>query len=127
VKGEPMKTIISAFLAVSILASLAFAGGDLARTSGNFANQVPIQFFAPDGTATQSLSVASKTVDLTGYIMYAIWSASGTCYDRLMPTSAKGSYIATPIPNTTWHIRAKNGATPFLNVSGCVGGYLKLQ
>jgi hypothetical protein len=121
-----MKIILALTMAIAF-AGMALAGGDLQRTSGNFANQVPVQFFAPDGTATTALSVASVTVDLSNYILYGVYSASGTCLKRLMPTSAKGAYVASPVPNTLWHIRAKNAATPFLNLSGCVGGFLQKQ
>lgn len=87
----------------------------------------PVQTIAPDGTQTGTLAVTSSTVDMSNYVLYSIYSASGTCFFRLMPTSAKSTYVAAPIPNTTWVTFAKNPTTPFLNLSGCVNGRLLKQ
>jgi hypothetical protein len=88
-----------------------------------------IQMFAPNGTTTTTLTVASKTVDLTNYIMFSVESGSGTtCNVRLMPTSAKGAYAQTVLRVAgTRFDRAKNSATPFVNFSGCTGGSYSLQ
>lgn len=121
--------LIACFLTVATALTAIGATGDLTRTPGTFANQVAVQIFGPNGAATDTLSVNPSTIDLTNYILYSIWSASGTCKARLMPlsTSTKASYTQVTIPNTTWHIRAKNYNTPFLNMSGCVGGFVEKQ
>ena len=127
-----MKSIFLTIMAL-LIAVPAFATGALMQEpytiSASPTYPGTLQMFSPDGSKTQTLSVASSTVNLTNYIMYAIYSASGTCNKRLMPlsTSTKASYTAVPVPNTSWHIRGKNTATPFLNMSGCVGGFVQLQ
>lgn len=124
-----MKCFIVGLFAILAIAAAAFAGGDLARTDGRFVNQAAIQTFAPDGTTTTTLTVASTTVDLSNYIMYGVESGSGTtCNIRLMPTSAKGAYKQTVLRTAGTHfLRAKNAATPFLNMSGCTAGSYTLQ
>ena len=127
-----MKSIFLAIMAL-LIAVPVFASGALMQqvypALSTPSTPGTVQMFSPDGSQTQTLSVASKTVDMTHYVMYGVYSASGTCYQRLMPlsTSTKASYTPVPIPNTLWHIRGKNTATPFLNMSGCVGGYVQLQ
>lgn len=117
--------------AVLMLSVTAFAT-DLARVPFPILSgpnsPAAIQFLAPDGTLTKLTTVASQYVDLRGYIIYTIWSASGTCFERATPANnTKGAFISTPVPNTAWHTRAVNANTPFLNVTGCVGGYIKIQ
>lgn len=131
-----MKTI--AFVIIGIL-MLAVTAAFSAGTNGLATVPYPIvstpsfpgtiQMFAPNGTTTTALTVVSTTVDLRNYIMYGIESGSGTtCYVRLMPTSSKGSYVQTLLRTAgTHHIRAKNTATPFLNISGCTAGSYTLQ
>ncbi len=123
-----MKTIVISFLLVIAIATVASA--DMARVPYPLLNSgAIIQFFAPDNTLTQTTAVTSKGISLTGKVLYSIWSASGTCFERLMPlsTSIKASYTATPVPNTAWHTRAVNPVAPYLNISGCVGGYVKIH
>jgi hypothetical protein len=88
-----------------------------------------IQMFAPNGTTTTTLTVASTTVNLANYIMFSVESGSGTtCNIRLMPTLAKGAYAQTVLRVAgTRFDRAKNSATPFLNMSGCTAGSYSLQ
>lgn len=123
-----MKKLVLAACLVLSMALTAGASGDLTRTPGNFANQVAVQIFGP-GSTVDTLSVNKSTVDLSNYIMYGIYSASGTCFARLMPlsTSTQASYTQVPIPNTTWHVRAINPSARFLNMSGCVGGFVQKQ
>jgi hypothetical protein len=87
----------------------------------------PVQTFAPNGTKVVSLSVNSSTTDMSYYVLFSAYSASGTCFIRLMATTAKGTNTQVPLPNTTWITLAKNPATPFVNMSGCVGGFLQRQ
>ena len=122
-----MKKIVFALLAVVLAVSSAYASNDLQWNNGAYANRVAVQQFAPTDVST--LSAVKSTINLGNYIMYAIYSASGTCFMRLMPlsTSTQASYTQVPIPNTTWRVLAKNAATPFLNMSGCVGGFVQKQ
>ena len=121
-----MKRLI--LVAVMLIAVNAFASGDLSRVSSalQFGGQ-PVQVFAPE--VTTALTVNSVTIDLSNYIMYAVNPlAVATCYMRLMPTSTKSAtYIQAQIPANGWTIRAKNYTNPFLNMSGCTGGYLQKQ
>lgn len=122
--------IVTCFLMLMAATATAFAAsGDLMRTPGSFVSATAVQTFAPDGTAVSTLSVNSTTIDLSKFLLYSIYSASGTCFQRLMPlaTSTKASYTAVPIPNTTWHMRAVNVNTKFANMSGCVGGFVQKQ
>lgn len=121
------KLIIAA--ALLLVATAAYAASDLMRTPATFANQVAVQFFAPDGANTKTLTVNSSTQSLSDYILYSVYSGSGTCFMRLMPlsTSTKASYTAVPIANTTWTTFAKNNKTPFANMSGCVSGKMLVQ
>jgi len=129
-----MKNIFSLLLMVAILvtASMAIAGPDLSWTSPNnfhSSSQAPVQIFAPNGTTTTALAVTSTTVDLTNYVMFGLESGSGTtCYMRMMPTSATGTYARTLVRIAgSQIIRAKNPATPFVNFSGCTAGSYTLQ
>jgi hypothetical protein len=114
-----MKKLI--FLALTIATTVFAAEPQL--PGGN----KPIQQFAPDGSYNRILSVASVTMDLSDNLMYACYSGSGTCYLRLMPTSAKAGMTQVLIPNAVWLTYAKNPATPFVNMSGCVAGYFQRQ
>lgn len=88
----------------------------------------PIQTFAPNGILTRLLTVNSTTIDLSLYSMFGVYTpAATTCFMRMMPTTAKGAHVAATVPVTTWTIRAKNPATPYLNVSGCTAGYVQIQ
>ena len=126
-----MKTLLCIIMVLAF-SGLAFAT-DLARVpypiiSGpNSPNA--IQEFAPDGTSTTALTVASTTVNLGDYIRYQLESGSGTtCYVRQMPTSAKGAYGRVLLRTAgTMYTRAKNLASPFVNFSGCTGGSYTLQ
>ncbi len=126
-----MKIFITIIAVLSLTVS-AFAT-DLARVPFLFLSgpnaPTAIQFFAPDGSLTQALSVASKTVNLSNNVLYGAYSGSGTCFIRLMPlsTSVKANYTQVPVPNTLWHVRAVNTKTPFANFSGCVAGYVQIQ
>jgi hypothetical protein len=131
------RIIIAAFLLLMFAAS-AFAISqivpgttsgytDLSRTPGSIFNQSPVQVFAPDGRLAYSQGVASTTYDLTKNLMYGIYSGSGTCYTRQMATSANSGATQVLMSNTTWHIRAKNNNTPFVNFSGCTAGYVQIQ
>ncbi len=120
-------------IAIAVLSMLAFAGiafaGDMARVPGPYVGAgTVIQFYAPDNTKTLNTTVVHQWVDLSKAVLYSVYSASGTCFERLAPvTGVNGAYIATPIPNTAWHVRAVNSATKFANFSGCVGGFVKIQ
>ncbi len=126
-----MKTICFIIVAL-LMAASAYATG-LATVPYPIASSPSfpgtIQTFAPNGTTTTPLTVYSTTVDLSNYIMYTVESGSGTtCYVRLMPTSAKGSYARTLLRTAgTFYTRAKNNASPFLNMSGCTAGSYTLQ
>lgn len=126
-----MKTICF-IIAALFLAASAYATG-LATVPYPIASSPSfpgtIQTFAPNGTTTTALTVASTTVDLRNYILLSLESGSGTtCYVRHMPTSAKGTYAQTLIRTAgTFYIRAKNAATPFANFSGCTAGSYTLQ
>ncbi len=131
-----MKTIVSVILMLLITASMAFAvsqvvptipQSDISRTPGNMLNQAPVQVFAPNGLGNYTQGVASTTFNLSNNLMYAVYSGSGTCMLRQMATNANGAYVAVLVPNAAWHIRAKNYATPFVNLSGCVGAYVQIQ
>jgi hypothetical protein len=126
-----MKYLLT-IIAVLALAVSAYAT-DLARVPFPILSgpnsPAAIQFFAPDGSLTKTLSVASQTISLPGYILYGAYSGSGTCFKRLMPlsTSTKALYTQVPVPNALWHVRAVNVNTPFANFSGCVGGFVQIQ
>lgn len=107
----------------ALLAFTTFAHAESTLVGGSR----PIQTFAPDGTLTATLSVNSSTADLSAYALFSVYSGSGTCFMRLMPTSAKSTYTSVPIPNTTWVTFAKNPVTPFVNMSGCVAGRMLKQ
>jgi hypothetical protein len=87
--------------------------------------QQPIQFFAPQ--LAYAGTVASTTYDLSKNLLYSVYSASGTCYIRTQATSTTAGQTQALLPNTVIHIRAKNYATPFVNLSGCVGSYVQVQ
>lgn len=111
-------------LVVSVLlmfTGFAYAAGQL--MGGN----QPIQTFAPDGKLTVDLTVNKSTRNLTGKVLYSIYTPSATtCIFRVMSTTTRaGSKIAIPVTtHSTW---AMNPSTPFLNLSGCTGGTLQLQ
>ena len=108
-----------------LTSSVCFAGQDLTRTSGSLFNQAAVQFFAPIEAA--ALTVVSTTVDMTNYLLYKVTAgASGTCYMRVSPTSAKtGTQVL--IPASTSHIFAKSVDAKFVNYSGCAAGFLQKQ
>jgi hypothetical protein len=87
----------------------------------------PIQTFAPDGTYASTLTTPNRTVNLADNNMFSVYSVSGTCMMRLMPTTTRAPHVPVLIPNGVWHTYAKNPATPFVNLSGCVTGYLQRQ
>lgn len=124
-----MKKIFAVTAICLLVASTALAANDLMRTTGNNISQAAVQFFAPDGTKTTALAVTTTTVDLTNYLLFQVESGSGTtCYMRLMPTSAKGTYAQTLFRTAgTRATFAKNVATPFVNFSGCTAGSYLLQ
>ena len=110
------KLIIAALL---MMASTAFAGGFMPRDS----DKVKAPLFSPDGTTAALLTIASTTTDVTNSFMYSVIGTAATCKMRLMPTSAKGAYVAITVPAASYLTYAVNPATPFLNLSGCTGGY----
>ena len=82
---------------------------------------------APNGTKSQALTVNSTTVNLALDTKYAIYGVSG-CKMRLMPTSAKGNYVAVPVGTESEYTPyEKNPKTPFLNLTGCNESYLIRQ
>ena len=115
------KTIIA--LSFMAMASTLFANGMPEMSNNGHA----IQTFAPEGSFTTLLTVNSTTTDLTNKFMYGIYGTAATCKFRLMPTSSKGTYVSAIAPATTWIIFAVNKTTPFLNLSGCTGGYKIVQ
>jgi hypothetical protein len=119
------RILIIAFLLASTVTAFAIesslVGGDK-----------PVQAFAPNGALSAITSVNSSVLDLSENVQWALYSGSGTCFYRSMPTnipktSYRGAYLKVPVSNTTWHIRAKNPATPFVNISGCVAGFTERQ
>lgn len=119
------KLVVLSMCFVMGVSTLAFAGNDLTRTGGSSFGQSVVQFFAPLSAA--ALSVASSTTNMTNYILYKVTAgASGTCYMRVSPASAKtGTQVL--IPASTTHTFAKNVDAKFVNFSGCTSGYLQLQ
>jgi len=93
----------------------------------------PVQTFAPNGSLSQILTVVSTNVDLRDNVMWALHAYSADCNYRLMPSNLTGDakipYQAIPITTTgkTIIVRAKNPATPFLNLSGCTNNFLERQ
>lgn len=110
-------------LALVLIAASAFAGGFMPKDS----DQVKAPLFSPDGTTVTLLTVNSSTFDMTNYFMYAVVGTAATCKIRLMPTSAKGAYASWLTPATMSQPFAVNKNTPFLNLSGCTGGWRILQ
>lgn len=116
-----MKKILFTTLTVLSFAGIAYAAGAL--MGGN----QPIQTFAPDGKLSSTLTVNSSKRDLTGKILYNLYTPTGTtCIYRNMSTNTKAGAKIT-IPVTTFVTRAMNPSTPFLNLSGCTAGTLELQ
>ena len=123
-----IKILVAVFLTLAICAGIASAG-DMARVPFPYVNSGSIiQFYAPDGTLTQQTTVVHKWIDLSKAVLYAVYSASGTCFERFSAVNGtNGTNVATPVPNTSWHVRAVNANTPYGNFSGCVGGFVKTQ
>lgn len=118
-----MKRLVTVALFILVMVVPAY-GAETSLVGGDR----PIQTFAPNGVLTQLLTVNSTTIDLSLYSMFGIYTpTSTTCYMRMMPTTAKGAHVAATVPVTTWTLRAKNPATPFLNLSGCTAGYVQIQ
>lgn len=108
-----MKRLILITLALLCLAGIAAASQSLVNSSN-----APVQDFAPDGTLSAAVTGnVSTTTDLSNNIKYGIYCGSASKM-RLMPTSAKGTYPQHSIPASTWIVRTRNPATPFLNISG---------
>lgn len=128
-----MKHLRAVILCLAILlAAVAAFATDMQWTSQQYMHtpaQAPVQFFAPS-TAT-ALTAADMTVDLSNYILYGITAGgSGTCYYRTMTANTSAARAAATqvlVPVSTVQVRAKNRATPFLNLSGCTSGYLQEQ
>ena len=116
-----MKRIIT--LVLLLIATSAFANGTMPTDS--LGNKWPV--FSPNGATAVLLTVNSTTFDMTSYFAYSIIGTAATCKMRLMPTSAKGAYVSISIPAASYMTFAVNQATPFLNLSGCTGGYRILQ
>lgn len=114
-----IKLIVASILAVLCVSS-AMANGDMPKDSDG--TKAPI--FSPDGRYVTLLTVNSTTTDLTSKFMYSVIGTAATCKLRLMPTSAKGAYVSFPVPAAAWLTFAVNKNTPFVNLSGCTGGYL---
>jgi len=117
-----MKFIIAMAL-VLITASAGFAG--LARDPNNNL----IQGFAPNGMASQVLTVNSTTFDMTNqFTGFSIFAPTGTtCFIRIMKTSSKTGTVSEPVlPVAQWSAPLfVNPLTPFVNVSGCTAGWIR--
>lgn len=110
--------IILAFCLIS--ASVFAADVGKLETDGKGNN---VQGGAPRGTLTQNLTGISYTTDGTG-----VWWAAYCAADakaRLMPTSAKGAYKQFTIPAGVYTGFVVNKATPFVNISGCTGDFIR--
>lgn len=115
------KIIIAALLI--LLPTFTFAGGFMAKDSQNHYTDA----FSPDGTFSTLLTVNSTTIDMTNNFIYSVIGVAATCKLRLMPTTAKGSYVAFPVAAASWSTYVVNPATPFANLSGCTAGYFLRQ
>lgn len=124
------KNAIIAVLFLLIGVCTAWAGSLQYTNPALYSAGTPIQFYAPDNSG-QALTVAGTTVDLTNYVLYAVQAgASGTCYYRPMTANTTAAKVASAqilVPASTVQIRGKNSTAPFMNVSGCVGGYFTKQ
>lgn len=110
-------------IAVTLLTATAYAGNLVYDQTGK-----TVQTFAPDGTATTTLTVVRTAADFSSRTLWSIYTpASTTCYYRLLPTAASTRGTQQLIPVSTHIIRAKNPATPFANFSGCTAGYYEAQ
>lgn len=79
-----------------------------------------MQQFIPDGRKTVVLTAVSTTVDLSAFRAIRLYSTSA-CIRRHLPTSSKGIYPSVVVQATTPTILGISKATPFVNLSGCVG------
>lgn len=89
-------------------------------------NGYAIQGGAPNGELSQTLTVASTTVDGTGSIWWALY-APVDCKVRIMPTTAKSTYPQFTAVGGVLTSRLVNRTTAFINFSGCAGGELQRQ
>lgn len=115
-----MKTIIAIILTLLTI-SVCFAS-DVGKMQVD-GNGQTVQGASPRGDLTQALTGVSYTTDGTG-----IWWAAYCAADakaRLMATSAKGTYKQFTIPATTWTGFVINKKTPFVNISGCTGDFIR--
>lgn len=115
-----MKTIIAIFLTLFTI-STCFAA-DVGKMQTDGGGQI-VQGAAPRGDLTQNLTGISYTTDGKG-----VWWAAYCAADskaRMMATSAKGTYKQFTIPATTWTGWVINQKTPFINISGCTGDFIR--
>jgi hypothetical protein len=119
-----VKKIFLAVLAVSFLATTAFAiNSTLTRDN----NGVAIQGFTPNGRLTANLTAPGTIADMRDNTAGGIYSSSA-CKVRFMnrTTSAtKAALVQSTVPANGYYVRVVNPATPFWNVSGCVGTFEK--
>lgn len=82
------------------------------------------QGFAPNGKKDAALTVNSVTVPMANDIEWAAYvpSSTTTCVYRTMSTATKVGLLK-PIPAATWTSRKVNGATTFINFTGCTAGF----
>jgi hypothetical protein len=111
-------------LAVLALATTVFAGASQFRLAGP--GRTAVQGFAPNGLFSQILTVYSTSINMTDYLAYSLYAPTA-CKIRLMPTSAKSTYVQNTIESTVPYTRVVNTATPFVNFSGCALGELQIQ
>ncbi len=82
------------------------------------------QGLAPNGKKDAALTVNSTTLNMANDIEWSVYvpSSTTTCVFRTMSTATKAG-LAKPIPAATWTSRKVNGATPFINFTGCTAGF----
>lgn len=109
-------------LLLLLIPNLAFAAP--AGMMENDSNGRPVQGGAPNGLLSQTLTVASTTVEMD--LWWGMYT-SVDCKVRLMPTTDKGGYPQFTAVGGTFTSRLVNRITPFINFSGCTGGELQRQ
>ena len=118
-----MKTCILIFTISVLIASQAFAApGD----PGTFNQGQIIQGFAPNGTLAAALTVNSATYDMSLYAAFSVYAPIDGKI-RFMATSSKAGSVQEPVLGGQWNTFIVNKATPFVNLSSLVGGFLRRQ
>jgi len=121
---------VVAGIVVATAAATTLYAASLERDNNNNIIQAPAYH---GGKAVAVGSPAATVYDLRQDVAYSVYCA-GAANERLMygnytaasKRSLKAAAVATTIPATTWHGGTVNKATPFLNLTGCVG-FLRRQ